>query len=106
MAVGGFFLAMASSRSKKVRWWGGTPETCFVLGACALLLAGTFHVAVTITRERTDGAGRTIYDPEGDPVMEVDKWATFWANGPSHFLGIGAGVMIIRGLVLLARHSY
>ncbi len=66
--------------SDKNRRFTPTPIKCFFLAGFLVLIGGSFASSTTIVRERLDNSGQVMTGADGQPLVEVDQWASYW-NG-------------------------
>lgn len=66
--------------SDSIRRFVPAPVTCFFLAGFLVLLGGSFASSTSVVRERLDDSGHVIIGTDGQPLIEIDQWASYW-NG-------------------------
>lgn len=79
------------------------PRTCFMLALFLALFAGAMATSSFVLRKRVDALGNIMTDPSGQPLYEVDQWASFWRGWPSNIPWVLAQFFLILGIVLWIR---
>jgi hypothetical protein len=82
------------------------PRTCFMLTLILVLLAGAMATSSFVLRKRLDALGNVMMDPNGQPMFEVDQWASFWKGWPSNIPWVLAQFFVVLGIVLWIRGKY
>jgi hypothetical protein len=70
------------------------------------LLAGAMATSTFVLRKRVDSLGNVLMDPNGQPMFEVDRWASFWRGWPSNIPWVLAQFFVFLGIVLWIRGKY
>lgn len=81
------------------------PKTCFILAGLLLLFAGSMASSTFVVRNRVDDYGQVMRSPDGQPLIEVDQWASYWNGWPSTIPMTGALVFFILGIALFIRRK-
>ena len=80
-----------------------TAKACFILTVILILLGCAMASTTFVVRKRVDHDGQVMLSPDGDPLLYVDQWASYWNGWPSN-LPITAGVgFFTLGIVILIR---
>ena len=73
-----------------------TPSRCFLWAVILIMFAAGLASPFIVVREKQDAAGRTVFDSDGTPVLEIDQWADFaahWSENLCFLGGLGFGVL-------------
>ena len=82
------------------------PRTCFVLSLVLFLVAFATSTTTFVFRKRMDDHGTIMIDQNGDPMYEIDQWASFWNGWPANISWLFAQFLLILGIILWIRSKF